>query len=72
LTIQATLCLIAKDNKILLLKKSRGLLGEGKWNAPGGKMLPNEDPKACAVREVFEETRLNIKNAERSRRPVLL
>jgi 8-oxo-dGTP pyrophosphatase MutT (NUDIX family) len=64
LTIQATLCLIVKDNKILLLKKSKGLLGQGKWNAPGGKILPNEEPNACAVREVFEETRLTIKNPE--------
>jgi 8-oxo-dGTP diphosphatase len=64
LGIQATLCLIAKDNKILLLKKSKDLLGEGKWNAPGGKIMPSEEPKACAVREVFEETRLTVKNAE--------
>jgi 8-oxo-dGTP diphosphatase len=64
LTIQATLCLIVKDKKILLLKKSKGLLGQGKWNAPGGKMLPNEEPNACAVREVFEETRLTVKNPE--------
>jgi 8-oxo-dGTP pyrophosphatase MutT (NUDIX family) len=64
MNIQATLCLILQDNKILLLKKSKGLLGEGRWNAPGGKVLPNEDPKACAVREVFEETSLTVKNAE--------
>jgi 8-oxo-dGTP diphosphatase len=64
LTIQATLCLILKDNKTLLLKKSKGLIGQGKWNAPGGKILPNEEPKACAVREVFEETRLIVKRME--------
>jgi len=29
LTIHATLCFIIKDNKILLLKKSKGLLGQG-------------------------------------------
>ncbi len=64
MNIQATLCLIFQDNKILLLNKSKGLLGEGKWNAPGGKVLPNEDPKTCVVREVFEETRLKVKNTE--------
>jgi 8-oxo-dGTP diphosphatase len=64
LTIQATLVFILKDNKILLLKKSKGLLGHGKWNLPGGKILPNEEPKACAVREVFEETCLTVKNVE--------
>jgi 8-oxo-dGTP diphosphatase len=64
LNIQATLCLILQDNKILLLKKSNGLLGEGKWNAPGGKVLPNEEPKTCVVREVFEETTLIVKRTE--------
>ncbi len=64
MTIQATLCFIFKDNRILLLKKSKGLVGQGKWNAPGGKILPHEEPKACAVREVFEETRLIVKNVE--------
>jgi 8-oxo-dGTP diphosphatase len=53
-----------QDNKILLLKKPKGLLGEGKWNAPGGKVLPNEEPKTCVVREVFEETKLIVKNTE--------
>ena len=54
MTIQATLCFILKDNKILLLKKSKGLLGQGKWNAPGGKILPNEEATACAAREVLK------------------
>jgi 8-oxo-dGTP diphosphatase len=64
LTIQATVCFIVKDNEVLLLKKSKGLFGQGKWNAPGGKILPNEGPKACAVREVLEETRLIVDNIE--------
>ena len=62
MTIQATLCLILDDNKILLLKKSKGLFGEGKWSYPGGKILPNEEPKPAATREVFEETRLVVKS----------
>ena len=65
MTIQATLCFILKDNRVLLLNKSRGLFGQGKWNAPGGKILPDEEPEECAVREVFEETRLTVKNMER-------
>jgi len=46
------LCLIVKDNRILLLKKSRGLFGEGKWSYPDGKILPHEEPKPSAIREV--------------------
>ena len=64
MTIQATVCFILKKNEVLLLKKSRGLFGQGKWNAPGGKILLNENPKACAVREVFEETQLSVENIE--------
>lgn len=54
MTIVATLCFIVNDDRILLLKKSKGLLGQGKWNAPGGKILPNEEPEACAIREVLK------------------
>jgi len=54
-TILATLCFILDDDKILLLKKSRACPGRERWNAPGGKMLPHEEPKACAIREVCEE-----------------
>ena len=50
------------DNKILLLKKSKGLFGEGKWSYPGGKILPNEEPKPAATREVFDENRLVVKS----------
>ena len=62
MSIQATLCLIVKDNRILLLKKSKGLFGEGRWSYPGGKILPNEEPKLAAIREVLEETRLVVKS----------
>ncbi|HYY92024.1 MAG TPA: 8-oxo-dGTP diphosphatase [Candidatus Dormibacteraeota bacterium] len=64
LTIRATLCFIVRDNKVLLLKKSEGLFGAGKWNAPGGKLHDGEDPRSCAVREVFEETRLRVKQLD--------
>jgi len=64
LTIHATLCFIVKDEKVLLLKKSKGLFGQGKWNAPGGKVLPSEDPEQCAVREVLEETQLTVRDPE--------
>jgi len=60
LTIQATLCFILHDNKVLLLKKNPGLFGAGKWNAPGGKLQPKEDAVHCAAREVSEETGLEV------------
>ena len=61
MTIHATLCFILDENRVLLLKKNPGLFGGGKWNAPGGKLQPNETAEHCATREVLEETGLNIK-----------
>lgn len=44
-----------RRDEVLLIMKKRGF-GRGKWNAPGGKVRPGEDPEAAAVREVREET----------------
>ncbi len=60
MTIQATLCFILHDNRVLLLKKNPDLFGAGKWNAPGGKLQPKETPEQCATREVYEETGLKV------------
>jgi 8-oxo-dGTP diphosphatase len=49
-----------KDGKTLLLKKACGRFGEGKWNAPGGKIKAGERPEECVVREVQEETGLRV------------
>ena len=56
----ATLCYLGQRNKILLQRKAPGLFGEGRWNAPGGKMLPGELPERAAVREMLEETGLRV------------
>jgi 8-oxo-dGTP diphosphatase len=61
MTIHATLCFILHDNRVLLLKKNPGLFGAGKWNAPGGKVQPNETAEHCAIREVHEETGLEVR-----------
>src|SRR5712664_3298519 len=61
MTIQATLCCIVHDNRVLLLKKNPGLFGAGKWNAPGGKLQSKETAEHCATREVYEETGLEVR-----------
>jgi 8-oxo-dGTP diphosphatase len=35
---------------------------EGKWNGLGGKFDPGETPEECAVREIKEESGLNVKS----------
>ncbi len=58
MTTFATLCFPIRDGQVLLLRKREGLWGGGKWNGPGGKLLPGEDPEEGAAREVREETGL--------------
>ena len=59
----ASLTFIIKDNKILLIRKKRGL-GAGKINGPGGRLEPGETMLQCAVREVQEELCITPLNPE--------
>ena len=54
MTIIATLTHIIKNNKILLIRKKKGL-GKGLINAPGGKIEEGENICSAAIREVKEE-----------------
>jgi 8-oxo-dGTP pyrophosphatase MutT (NUDIX family) len=60
--VQATICEITKDGKLLLQFKAAGKFGEGKWNGPGGKLKLDETPEEGVIREVKEETGLTIFN----------
>jgi len=59
------LCHIIDDGKLLLLKKSAGLFGGGKWNGLGGKMRPTESPEQACIREIYEESGLQVSNLKR-------
>lgn len=52
--VRANLCFIRKNQRLLLIRKKRGL-GAGKVNAPGGKIERGETPAQAAVRETREE-----------------
>ena len=49
-----TLCLVEKDDKVLLGMKKRGF-GEGHFNGFGGKVEERETIEGAAARELFEE-----------------
>jgi 8-oxo-dGTP diphosphatase len=53
-TDRATLLFILDGDRVLLIRKQRGL-GAGKINGPGGRLDPGETPLQAAVREVEEE-----------------
>lgn len=56
-----TMCHILDGEKLLLKMANRGV-SKGKWNAPGGKINDGETPEECAIREVYEETGLRIRD----------
>ena len=64
--IQATLCLLIEEDKILLAMKKRGF-GAGRWNGAGGKFDPLVDKNILdtAIRETKEEIGVEVKNPEK-------
>ncbi|WP_078596233.1 NUDIX hydrolase [Evansella clarkii] len=58
-----TLCFIRRDDEILMLNRDyKPTLGL--WNGVGGKMEENETPLECVIREVMEETNIDINGCE--------
>lgn len=57
-----TICYIEKDDKYLMLHrtKKKNDQSHNKWLGVGGKFEENESPDECVVREVKEETGLNL------------
>lgn len=53
--------IIKRDNKVLLGRRL-GIIGDGTWAFPGGKLEMNETFEECAVREAMEESGVTIKN----------
>ena len=64
MTINATLCYIKKENKVLMLHRIKKVndIHEGKWNGLGGKIEQGETPEECIIREVYEESGLKIES----------
>ena len=59
--IKVVACLIEKDNKVLIAKRSTGDPNVlGKWEFPGGKVEHNEDEKHAIEREIKEEFEMDI------------
>ncbi|KKS82271.1 MAG: NUDIX hydrolase [Candidatus Wolfebacteria bacterium GW2011_GWC1_43_10] len=63
---QVVLCLLIKENQILLGMKKRGF-GKEKWNGSGGKQKGEESLEEIAVRETQEEFNLEIEGKDLNR-----
>lgn len=44
-----------REGKVLVGRRKEGLTDSGKWEFPGGKILPGEDPREAVIREIEEE-----------------
>ncbi len=63
-TVQIAVGIVRKDGKVLITRrKLDGLLG-GLWEFPGGKVSPKESPEQACIREIREETGIEINNLE--------
>ncbi len=59
-----TLCIIQKDEQVLLGLKKRGF-GAGRWNGFGGKVHDGETIEEAAKRELLEEAGIVVEDLEK-------
>lgn len=64
--ILSTVCYIEKDGKYLMLHRTKkeNDINKDKWIGIGGKFEANESPEECVIREVLEETGLNLNSCK--------
>lgn len=60
--ILSTVCYIERDNKYLMLHRTKkeNDINKDKWIGVGGKFEKDESPEECVLREVIEETGLRL------------
>lgn len=60
----ATICYVDNGQQLLMLYRNKkpNDVHEGKWIGVGGKIEHGETPDECAIREIYEETGLIVKD----------
>lgn len=59
-SIETSICFIQYEDKFLMLHRQDYKPEGNTWGVPGGKLDKSETPMQAVVREIFEETTLNI------------
>lgn len=59
-TVEVAGCFCEHDGKFLLLKRHPNKPQGDQWGMPAGKLESGEDPKTGVLREVYEETGLEV------------
>ena len=59
---KAVRCYLIKDNEVVVTKYKKGNKKERYYDIPGGKIDEGESPKQTAIREMKEETGIEIQN----------
>jgi 8-oxo-dGTP pyrophosphatase MutT (NUDIX family) len=52
----AIVVVVDEAERVLMMRRHRFIIDRWVWELPGGYLDPDEDPAACAAREVEEET----------------
>ena len=55
-----TAAIIQSGEKVLIARRNPMLSNGGRWEFPGGKVKPGEDPRSCLKREIREELGIEI------------
>lgn len=55
-----TAAAMIKNGKVLIAQRQPGSHMEYRWEFPGGKLEPGEEPEDCIVREIKEELDIDI------------
>jgi 8-oxo-dGTP diphosphatase len=58
--IQVTCAIIERDGLVLAAQRSRSMDMALRWEFPGGKIEPGEEPEACLARELQEELGIGV------------
>lgn len=58
--IEVACAIIVNGEKVLVVQRSSTMPHPLKWEFPGGKLRPGENPEGCIIREIREELGVEI------------